>query len=242
MKKTLLLLFLLIFTAVFSQDYILGKVVSEQNTDLPNVLVYNIRTNEKTFTDNEGNYMIAAKNNDELRFIKQKFDRISYKITLEDFKKNLKIKLIKSAVEIEEVEIKKKLTGNLKEDISNVENKRKSKINKEVREMILENTDISILMPKSGEFKQPKGEGFSIGKVKDKWSSVDVAEGYFYLLGTDYFESLNLKKDEIYPFIFYIMQDLDLKGCKKRGFFKNEDIKNFKSLAEKKIIFFKKLK
>ena len=241
MKKTLLLLFLLIFTAVFSQDYILGKVVSEQNTDLPNVLVYNIRTNEKTFTDNEGNYMIAAKKNDELRFIKQKFDRISYKITPEDFKKNLKIKLIKSAVEIEEVKLKPTLTGNLKEDITRVA-KVKTKLNKEITKYIAQKSDPKILKPSRDEFVQPVGEGFSIGKVSNQADNIDLADDILEILGEDYFLDLGLKKNEISAFIYHVMSGLDLKTALKNGYLKSSDILKFQELAESKIKDFKKLK
>ena len=40
--------------------------------------------------------MISAKNNDALRFVKQKFDRITYSVKPEDFKNSIKITLIKS--------------------------------------------------------------------------------------------------------------------------------------------------
>ena len=76
--------------------------------------------------------MISAKNNDALRFVKQKFDRITYSVKPKDFKNSIKITLIKSVVEIEEVEIKTKLTGNLKEDARRVESVRKVKLNKEI--------------------------------------------------------------------------------------------------------------
>lgn len=241
MKKTLLLLFLLFFTAVFSQDYILGKVVSEQNTDLPNVLVYNIRTNEKTFTDNEGNYMIAAKNNDELRFIKQKFDRISFRITPEDFKKNLKIKLIKSAVEIEEVKLKPTLTGNLKEDITRVAIV-KTKLNKEISKYITKKSDPKILKPKHDEFIQPVGKGFSIGKINNQADNIDLADDILEILGEDYFIGLGLQKSEISAFIYHVMSGLDLKNALKYGYLKSSDILKFQQLAELKIKDFKKLK
>ena len=53
MKKTLLLTFFLIFINSYSQKYILGKVVSEQNSEIAGILVNNINTNKKTYTNNE---------------------------------------------------------------------------------------------------------------------------------------------------------------------------------------------
>lgn len=243
MKKFLFLTFFLMFINSFSQEYILGKIVSEQNTEIANVLVININTDEKTYTNNEGNFMIAAKTNDLIRLVKQKFDRVSYIIKPDDFQKSITINMQKSTIEIEEVELKTKLTGNLKEDINKVENKKKTKLNLEISKMNLEKSEIAILLPKAGEFKQPKGEGFSVGAVSNRWDTVDVNNGYLYILGEDYFvEELGLKKDEIAPFIGYVMQSLNLKNIKKKGYFISDDIAKFQVLAEKKIKTFKKLK
>lgn len=93
MKKTLLLTFFLIFINSYSQKYILGKVVAEQNSEIAGVLVININTDEKTYTNNEGNFMIAAKSNDLIRLVKQKFDRVSYTIKPEDFQKAITINM-----------------------------------------------------------------------------------------------------------------------------------------------------
>ena len=91
MKKTLLFLLLFFTLKIYSQQYIFGKVVSEQNVEISGVLVLNTRTDEKTFTDNNGNFMISGKKADILRFVKQKFDRITYIAAQEDFEKSIKI-------------------------------------------------------------------------------------------------------------------------------------------------------
>ncbi|GGP05756.1 hypothetical protein GCM10010992_23100 [Cloacibacterium rupense] len=116
MKQLLIFFFLSTFTNLYSQEYIFGKVTSEQNTEMAGVLVINIKTDEETYTNKDGNFMIAAKSNDLLRFVKQKFDRVSYTIKPEDFQKAITISMQKSTIEIEEVEIKTKLTGNLAKD------------------------------------------------------------------------------------------------------------------------------
>ena len=243
MKKILLLFFFTVFANLYSQEYIFGKVTSEQNTEIAGVLVINIKTDEETYTNKDGNFMIAAKSKDLLRFVKQKFDRVSYTIKPEDFQKSITINMQKATIEIDEVEIKNKLTGNLKDDINKVENKKKTKLNQEISKMNLEKTDLTILLPRAGEFKQPKGEGFSIGAIKDRWDTVDVNQGYLYILGEDYFvEELGLKKEEVAHFIGYVMQSLNLKNIKKKGYFLSEDITKFQVLAEKKIKIFKELK
>lgn len=243
MKKILLLLFFTVFANLYSQEYIFGKVTSEQNTEIAGVLVINIKTDEETYTNKDGNFMIAAKSKDLLRFVKQKFDRVSYTIKPEDFQKSITINMQKATIEIDEVEIKNKLTGNLKDDINKVENKKKTKLNQEISKMNLEKTDLTILLPRAGEFKQPKGEGFSVGTIKDRWDTVDVNQGYLYILGEYYFvEELGLQKEEVAHFIGYVMQSLNLKNIKKKGYFLSEDITKFQVLAEKKIKIFKELK
>lgn len=241
--KKILLLFLLIFINYFhAQEYVFGKVTSDQNIELSGVLILNTRTDEKAYSDYDGNFMITAKSNDNLRFVRQKFDRVTYTIKQEDFKNTLKITLIKSAVEIQEVELKIKLTGNLKEDARRLESVRKVKLNKEIAKYVAQKSDPEILKPRSGEFVQPKGEGFSIGKVSNQADKIDLADSFLEILGEDYFTDLGLQKSEIFAFIYHVMSGLNLTNALKYGYLKNGDVLKFQQLAEEKINNFKKLK
>lgn len=242
MKKTLLLFLFLLAHSFYAQEYIFGKITSEQNLELSGVLILNTRTDEKAYSDSDGNFMISAKNNDALRFVKQKFDRITYSVKPEDFKNSIKITLIKSVVEIEEVEIKTKLTGNLREDARRVESVKKVKLNKEIAKYIAEKSDPEILKPRGGEFVQPVGQGFSVGKVSNQADQIDLAEEFLEILGEDYFTDLGLKKSEISGFIFHVMNGLDLKNAYKYGYLKGSDIAQFRKQAETKINDFRKLK
>ena len=47
MKKILLLFFFTVFANLYSQEYIFGKVTSEQNTEIAGVLVINIKQTKK---------------------------------------------------------------------------------------------------------------------------------------------------------------------------------------------------
>ena len=242
MKKTLLLFLFILANSFYAQEYIFGKITSEQNIELSGVLILNTRTDEKAYSDSDGNFMISAKNNDALRFVKQKYDRITYSVKPEDFKNSIKITLIKSVVEIEEVEIKSKLTGNLREDARRVESVRKVKLNKEIAKYIAEKSDPEILKPRGGEFVQPVGQGFSVGKVSNQADQIDLAEDFLEILGEDYFTDLGLKKSEISGFIFHVMNGLDLKNAYKYGYLKGSDIAQFRKQAETKINDFRKLK
>ncbi len=241
MKKTLLLFFLIFVTHFKAQEYIFGKITSDQNIELSGVLVLNIRTDEKAYSDSNGNFMIIAKYNDNLRFVRQKFDRVTHLVKPEDFKNNIKIILVKSAVEIEEVKLKPTLTGNLKEDITRVAIL-KTKLNKEISKYIAEKSDPEILKPRRGEFVQPVGEGFSIGKVSNQADKIDLADNFLEILGEDYFLDLGIKKNEITAFIYHVMSGLDLRNALKYGYLKSSDILKFQELAELKIKDFKKLK
>ena len=242
MKKTLLLFLFILANSFYAQEYIFGKITSEQNIELSGVLILNTRTDEKAYSDSDGNFMISAKNNDALRFVKQKYDRITYSVKPEDFKNSIKITLIKSVVEIEEVEIKSKLTGNLREDARRVESVKKVKLNKEIAKYIAEKSDPEIIKPRGGEFVQPVGQGFSVGKVSNQADKIDLAEDFLEILGEDYFTDLGLKKSEISGFIFHVMNGLDLKNAYKYGYLKGSDIAQFRKQAETKINDFRKLK
>lgn len=119
--KLLFLFFFLLSVAAFSQEYIFGKVSSEFGNDLQEVTILNLRTDEKTLTDKHGNYMIAAKSFDELRFVKSGYDRNSVKINSANYSGPLNIALLKSPYLIPEVQLAFQPTGNLKRDIKNLD-------------------------------------------------------------------------------------------------------------------------
>lgn len=114
--KLLVLCFVLISISAFAQDYIFGKVRSEFGAEMSNAIIINTRTEEKVSSDKDGNYMIAARISDELRFVKSGYDRISVKISNEHYSAPVNVSLPKSAYLIEEIELAFTPTGNLKKD------------------------------------------------------------------------------------------------------------------------------
>lgn len=114
--KLLFLLFFIFSFSVFSQQYIIGKVRSEFDADLQNVIIFNTRTDEKVLSDKEGNFMIIASQYDELRFIKSGYDRKSNKISAQSFSEPLNVKLTKSPFDIAEIELTFQVTGDLRKD------------------------------------------------------------------------------------------------------------------------------
>ena len=62
MKKTLLLFIFIIAHSFHAQEYIFGKITSEQNIELSGVLIKKKKKVEKSYSDSNGNFMIAVKN------------------------------------------------------------------------------------------------------------------------------------------------------------------------------------
>lgn len=117
MKIKLLLLSFLVFSiCVSAQKYLIGTVVGDSGQSIPGAMVLNTRTDEKTFSDKEGNFIIPAAAADEVRFIASGFDRVSIKVSEENFQAALKVTLLRSVTTIPEVEIAFRATGDLKRD------------------------------------------------------------------------------------------------------------------------------
>ena len=123
--KLLFLLFFILSIPLFSQQYVIGKVSSEFDSDLQSVVILNTRTDEKVLSDQYGSFIIAAKQYDEIRFIKSGYDRQSSKVSAQSFLAPLNITLTKSPFDIAEIELKFQATGNLKKDVKALEPSKK---------------------------------------------------------------------------------------------------------------------
>ena len=117
MKKLFLVLIILASNIVTAQSLFSGKLETEEGLSIGNVMVINLKTNEKVNTDENGKFTISAKLQDEIRFVKKGYDRVSYIVKSADFQEEKYFRLQKSTVTIEEVVISRlKLTGNLAKD------------------------------------------------------------------------------------------------------------------------------
>lgn len=105
-------IFLCIAKTVYAQSFVNGTVLTEDGFSISNVLVYNITNQKKTYTDSEGKFNVEGNLSQELRFIKDGYERKSEKIG-NSF--TLKVLLIKMPFEIEEVRLNN-LSGNLLTD------------------------------------------------------------------------------------------------------------------------------
>lgn len=235
MKAVYIALFCIISNNIFSQT-LSGIITNEDQVPLPGVVVINMSTKEKVLTNYEGKFSILASANSELRFVRNGYERLSKVIDRADLLGSIQVSLLKQAQEIEEVEIKEKLSGNLKAD--------NKKLGPPEREAVLTNTlskykrqksDPSIMQAKRNEFVQPKGEGFETTKIGYKWETFDL---FLYLektLGDDYFISLGLTRPQIQPFIFFALQDFEKNKILRFGYCSDGDLGRFQIHAEDQI-------
>lgn len=104
----------MISISIFSQT-ISGVIVSEESARLPKTLIINMNSDQKVFSNEVGEFSINAKIGDEIRFVRENYEREKVIIKNDYF---LTIRLTKIPVEIEEVEIEnKKLAEAKKEEL-----------------------------------------------------------------------------------------------------------------------------
>lgn len=120
MFRLFFLLFLLIFQYFFSQQ-VSGTITDEEENALPAVMVFNMKTEKFVYTSISGEFTIEASLNDELRFVRKNYDRNSKILKEENFIFPLRILMIRSAEEIEEVQVPAyKLSGDINKDAKNL--------------------------------------------------------------------------------------------------------------------------
>ncbi|WP_415325391.1 carboxypeptidase-like regulatory domain-containing protein [Chryseobacterium sp. MMS23-Vi53] len=234
MRLKLFFLFSLIFFInIHAQDYIFGKITTEENTEMPDVTVINIRTDERATTNRDGHFMISGRAGDELRFVKTGYERTNRKVTKENITSPINVTLTRSAALIAEVEIKKDITGDLKIDSKNLNPPRKvQKLKSDLAVYMSQKSDPRILAARAGEFVQPKGQGFSVGKVKNKWDDVDFMNYLTYALGEKYFTDLQIDKSLIQNFIYYVFAGgFERKNILKYGFCSDADLMRFQRMV-----------
>jgi hypothetical protein len=116
---------LFISIEIFAQQQVTGIVTDNSKKNINPVLIINVSNRKSTLSDVSGNFAIEASENDELRFVKEGYYRFDKKIKQEDFSSPLMISLDKTEIEIPEVKITYKPTGNLERDNRHLNESRK---------------------------------------------------------------------------------------------------------------------
>lgn len=157
-------------------------------------------------------------------------------------KSPLDVVLKRNALAIEEVIVKRKLTGDLKIDSKSLNPPIKvQKLRSEMNEYLKQKSDPKILAAKPGEFVQPVTKGiFTIGKIKDKWDDVDFLNYLIQALGAEYFADLKIEPSQRQHFIFYIFNTgFERKQILKYGYCSDADLNRFKSAVLQRIMSYK---
>ncbi len=116
LRKIFLFLGLLCSAFLFSQQTVTGKIVDDDGESLSAVIVINMSSDKKVYSNAQGMFSIEAGPNDELRFVKEDFRRESRKVLTEGANSQLLITLFQIPKDVGEVKIVKKLTGDLEQD------------------------------------------------------------------------------------------------------------------------------
>ncbi|MDQ1858851.1 hypothetical protein [Chryseobacterium sp. WLY505] len=163
-KRVLLFVLFCIAPKFWGQQKISGKVITGDELDLAPVLVVNISGNKSALSDMAGNFEIEAKENDEIRFVKEGYYRVDKKITKEEINAPFHIMLRKIEIQIPEVKIKYKPTGNLAKDNQHYNESRKLQALKSEMDDYMR-SPLNQPLPNNTVSKTFTGHDFNAGQV-----------------------------------------------------------------------------
>ncbi|VEH18720.1 Uncharacterised protein [Chryseobacterium nakagawai] len=115
-KKIFLFLMMLCSNFLFSQQTVTGRIIDDNGEDLSAVTIVNMSTDKKVYSNSQGMFSIEANPNDELRFVKEDFSRVSRRVLTDGINAQLLITLFQIPKDVGEVKIVKRLSGDLEQD------------------------------------------------------------------------------------------------------------------------------
>ncbi|WP_261510984.1 carboxypeptidase regulatory-like domain-containing protein [Chryseobacterium paludis] len=115
MKGKLFFIMLFLFGVVYSQQIVTGKITDDNDINLGSVTVVNVSTDKKVYSNSLGEFSIEASRNDELRFVRPGYERVSKRVFADGVNSQIFITMVRIPEEIEGVEVKK-LSGDLTKD------------------------------------------------------------------------------------------------------------------------------
>ncbi len=153
-----------IASELWAQQKISGKVITGNDQDLVPVLIVNISGGKSILSDMSGKFEIEAKENDEIRFVKEGYYRIDKKITREEMNSPLNIILKRMEIQIPEVKISYKPTGNLAKDNQHLNESRKLQSLKSDLDDYMK-SPLTQALPNNTISKTFTGHDFNVGQV-----------------------------------------------------------------------------
>ncbi|MDY0931862.1 carboxypeptidase regulatory-like domain-containing protein [Chryseobacterium sp. CFBP8996] len=203
MRKNLIVFFFFMTLHFFSQQKISGKTLSENDMIVTSVLVVNISNDKKVYSNSLGEFSIEGTEKDEIRFIKNGYERASRKVSYVESSMN--VILVRIPEEIEEVEIIS-TTGDLAKD-----SKRLTKIDKK------EQLQKDIGLPKPPE--KPREVPAEVKKVllAAAFGNVDVQAVFDLISGKSRRQKRWYKYEDVQLDIVWIRKRIDDEYFVKDG-------------------------
>ncbi|AZA81948.1 hypothetical protein C1637_24795 [Chryseobacterium lactis] len=198
---------------LFSQQKLKGQITDNGRVNINPVFIINISTQKSTVSDISGNFTIDASENDEVRFVKEGYYRFDKKISREDLNSPLNIVLQRMEIQIPEVEVKYKPTGNLAKDSKYLSESGKLKALKSEMTNYMRGPLIEPL-PNNTISKTFTGHDFNAGQVS-VFGVFNAVSDLFKkatkpkITKADYFETQD--------FLNRVKQDLNLDFLRKYG-------------------------
>ncbi|ASK32807.1 hypothetical protein CEY12_17185 [Chryseobacterium sp. T16E-39] len=116
MRYSIYLISCFLCGVAYSQQIVTGKITDDNDINLGSVTIVNISTDKKAYSNSLGEFSIEASRNDELRFVRPGYERVSKRVFADGVNSQIFITLVRIPEEIEEVEVPKKLSGDLSKD------------------------------------------------------------------------------------------------------------------------------
>lgn len=227
-KRVLLYVFFCTASELWGQQKISGKVITGDELDLAPVLIVNISGNKSSLSDMSGNFEMEAKENDEIRFVKEGYYRVDKKITREDINAPFNIILKKIEIQIPEVHIKYKPTGNLARDNQHYNESRKLQALKSDMEDYMR-SPLNQPLPNNTTSKTFTGHDFNVGQV-DLFGVFNAVSGLVKKATKPKITKANY--NETQDFLKRVRNEVNLNFLKKYGM-DEEQIDAFLLYADK---------
>lgn len=213
---------------LFSQQKINGKIVSENNFIITQVLVMNVSNNTKTMSNSLGEFSIEASEGDNLKFLKDGYHRTDKIVKSDFFNQNLEILLLKQETLIQEVKIEGKPTGNLERDSKNLDDSKKLTNLRSSLDSYMK-SPLNEPLPKNTIPKSLQSKNFQEGQV-NVVSLVGAVIGLIKKINAPKITQPNFTETQ--NFISEVKQKIDFTYYKKFGM-SEENIDKFLLYAEK---------
>ncbi|MBP2618843.1 hypothetical protein [Chryseobacterium jejuense] len=234
---------LCVSTVVFSQQKVTGLVADNSNVNINPVLIINVSKNISVLSESSGKFVINADENDEIRAIKEGYYRASKKIAKEDFNTPVLMILQKAVIQIPEVQIAFRPTGNLEKDSKRLNESQKLRSLKSDMSKYMR-SPLNEPLPDKSISKTFTGHDYKVGQVdvfgiigkavnlitnvnKPKITKANYMEFHDFMVqlknevNLDFLRKYGMEDEQIDTFLLYAEETRDLSKKFRKDFNRN---------------------